>query len=94
MDHTQPNSGGERADEADYFLDITGDICPMTFVRTKLQIERMKAGETCDVRLANPEPLKTVPASVRQMGHEVLSITPENPDASPFAPHVMRIRKV
>ena len=28
----------------DYFLDITADVCPMTFVKTKLMLERMPPG--------------------------------------------------
>ena len=63
--------------EADYFLDITNDVCPMTFVRTKLLIENMQPGETALVRLKNAEPLENVPRSVREIGHEVLSLEME-----------------
>ena len=31
---------------ADHALDITGEVCPMTFVRTKLVLERMAGGQT------------------------------------------------
>ena len=34
-----------------FVLDITGEVCPLTFVRTKLLVERMAAGETADVLL-------------------------------------------
>ncbi len=59
------------AEHIDYYLDITGDICPMTFVKTKLLIERMSAGETCEIRLRGGEPLTNVPRSVRELGHAV-----------------------
>lgn len=53
----------------DYYLDITGDVCPMTFVKTKLLIERMNVGETCEIRLKGMEPLINVPRSARELGH-------------------------
>ncbi len=62
---------------ADYFLDITEDMCPMTFVKTRLLIEKMSPGETAEIRLAGAEPLENVPASVAELGHEVLGIEVE-----------------
>lgn len=51
----------------------------MTFVKTKLAIERMHAGQVLDVRLRGEEPLDNVPRSVREHGHEVVSLVPEHP---------------
>ena len=42
-------------------IDITGEVCPMTFVRTKLKLERMQPGEVLSVRLIGEEPLRNVP---------------------------------
>lgn len=61
-------------DEVDHFLDITSEVCPMTFVRTRLLIEKMSPGETAEIRLVGEEPLKNVPASVKELGHDVLNI--------------------
>ena len=47
-----------------YFLDITAEVCPMTFVKTRLLIEKMAAGETAEIHLVGEEPLENVPASV------------------------------
>jgi TusA-related sulfurtransferase len=55
-----------------YTLDVTGLRCPMTWVRTKLMLERMSAGETLEVRLPPGEALDTVPRSAREAGHTVL----------------------
>jgi len=63
--------------QSDVFLDITTDVCPLTFVKTKLAIEKMTAGQTAEVRLNDGEPLKNVPRSVREHGHEVISLEPE-----------------
>jgi len=79
--------------EADYFLDITTDVCPMTFVRTKLLIENMQPGETALVRLQNAEPLENVPRSVREIGHEVLSLKPEDPDGPADGIHELLVKK-
>lgn len=77
---------------ADHELDITDQICPMTFVRTKLLIEKMASGETAAVRLKGAEPLDNVPRSVREYGHEVISLEPaagEGPDGI----HLLMLRK-
>ena len=73
--------------DAEYFLDITNDVCPMTFVRTKLLIEKMQPGERAEVRLQGSEPLHNVPRSVREIGHEVLSLTAEDPAGAADGPH-------
>lgn len=75
------------------FLDITGEVCPLTFVRAKLLIESLQPGQSAVIRLAGAEPLRNVPQAVQGLGHQVLSLTPEDPAASPTAPHVLRIRK-
>lgn len=55
-------------------LDITTDICPMTFVRTRLALDRMAPGEILQVVLKGDEPLRNVPRSAIEMGHDVLSV--------------------
>ncbi|MCY4551679.1 MAG: sulfurtransferase TusA family protein [Defluviicoccus sp.] len=60
----------------DHFLDITADVCPMTFVRTRLLIERMAAGDTATIVLRGVEPIENVPASVTELGHRVIAMLP------------------
>jgi TusA-related sulfurtransferase len=64
-------------DKVDRFLDITDEVCPMTFVKTRILIERMTVGEVAEVRLTGEEPLKNVPESVAELGHVILSLVPE-----------------
>jgi len=52
-------------------LDITGVTCPMTWVKTKLELERMAPGEELAVRCREGEALENVPRSAREAGHEV-----------------------
>ena len=61
----------------DYFIDITSDFCPITFVKTKLMIEKMGVGDRLEVRLKGDEPLKNVSRSVVELGHRLLSVAPE-----------------
>lgn len=59
---------------ADFALDITSEVCPMTFVRTKLLLEKMAPGQTAVISLRDGEPRHNVPRAVRDHGHEVLSL--------------------
>ena len=45
----------------------------MTYVRTRLALDRMAPGQLLDVHLRGAEPALNVPRSARQQGHEVLS---------------------
>jgi tRNA 2-thiouridine synthesizing protein A len=60
-------------DGADQTLDITGDVCPMTFVRTRLALDRLMPGQILEVRLRGTEPAQNVPRSAVEQGHKVLS---------------------
>jgi TusA-related sulfurtransferase len=82
------------ANAAARFLDITGEVCPMTFVKTRLLIERMAPGEVAEVRLTGEEPLKNVPESVAELGHTILSLAPEAGEPSnPRAIWRLKVRK-
>lgn len=76
----------------EYDLDITGDRCPLTFVKTKLLIERMSPGDIARVRLRRGEPLENVPRSVREHGHDVLSLGPDADDPTGEI-HILVLRK-
>jgi tRNA 2-thiouridine synthesizing protein A len=59
---------------ADRELDITTELCPMTFVRTRLALDRMQPGQTLLVRLRGDEPLANVPRAAAELGHTVLAL--------------------
>lgn len=77
----------------DFFIDITAEVCPLTFVKTKLLIESMAPGQTAEVRLKGQEPLENVPRSVSEQGHQVLGLTPEDPSEPPHGVHRLVLRK-
>ena len=47
----------------------------MTFVRTRLLLERMKSGEIAEIIMRSGEPLKNVPPAVQNLGHEILEVS-------------------
>jgi tRNA 2-thiouridine synthesizing protein A len=60
---------------ADRELDIRGDICPITFVKSKLAIEKMAKGQVLKVLIDYAPSAVNVPRSMEHEGHEVLSVT-------------------
>jgi tRNA 2-thiouridine synthesizing protein A len=68
-------TNADPAIQADRSIDITGELCPMTFVRTRLALDRMAPGEILLVRLRGDEPRRNVPASATALGHIVLAQT-------------------
>lgn len=77
-----------QTEDADRSIDITGEVCPMTFVRTRLALDRMTPGQILLVRLQGAEPAQNVPRSAAEQGHEVLSI-----DTDPDGTVVLRLRR-
>lgn len=73
--------------QPDHDIDITGEVCPMTFVRTKLRLERMRPGEILSVRLRGEEPLRNVPRAARDEGHSILGIVDDGDS------HIVTIRR-
>ena len=84
--------------EIDFNLDITGEVCPLTFVKTKLLIERMAPGQIAEIRLKGAEPLENVPRSLKELGHTIISLKAETPNAETpntgiGGVHRLRVRK-
>ncbi|HYZ21651.1 MAG TPA: sulfurtransferase TusA family protein [Rhodopila sp.] len=69
-------------------IDITGDTCPMTFVRTRLALDRLAPGQLLRVHLKGEEPLRNVPRTVKEQGHEVVSL-----EADPAGTATLLIRR-
>jgi TusA-related sulfurtransferase len=57
---------------ADRDIDITRDVCPMTFVKTRIALDRLAPGQTLLVRLRGEEPSRNVPRTAAEQGHTVL----------------------
>jgi tRNA 2-thiouridine synthesizing protein A len=58
-------------------IDITAETCPMTFVRTRLALDRMAPGEILEVLMKGEEPRRNEPRTALEQGHAVLSLVEE-----------------
>ena len=56
-------------------IDITKEHCPMTFVKTKLALEKLKKGDKLTVFLSEGEPLDNVPKTAKEQGLKVLEVS-------------------
>ena len=52
-------------------IDLTKEICPMTFVKTLMAIDTLEYGQVLEVHLSGDEPLSNVKKSIEELGHEV-----------------------
>ncbi len=64
--------------------DLRGVACPMNYVKTKLKLEMMDDGEQLEVWLDAGDPIRNVPASLRNDGHKVLQQEPMDSDQQHF----------
>lgn len=60
--------------KADKTLDIKGQICPYTFVRSKLAMEKMNIGEVLEIVTDHKPASENVPKSMENEGQTVLKI--------------------
>ena len=53
-------------------IDLIGEICPMTFVKTRLELDKINYGEKLKVFYGTKEAKINVPKSLEELGHKVL----------------------
>jgi len=53
-------------------IDVRREVCPMTFVRVRLMLDRIQTGELLEVLFTGEEPAKNLPQSAVAQGHLVL----------------------
>jgi len=56
-------------------LNLQGEVCPYTFVKSKLALEIMQPGQVLRVVVDNDESAANVPRSMQNEGHKVLGVT-------------------
>ncbi len=56
---------------SDATIDLRGTPCPINFVRTKLQLEKMAAGELLEVWIDAGEPVEQVPDGLKMSGYAI-----------------------
>ncbi|MDR2443964.1 MAG: sulfurtransferase TusA family protein [Deltaproteobacteria bacterium] len=62
----------------DAHLDITGVVCPVTFVKVKVALDELEPEQVLSVRLNDGEPVQNVPMSLKDEGHKVLKLSDNN----------------
>jgi len=55
-------------------LNIKGEICPYTFVKSKLALEELESGDTLEVLVDHVPAVDNVSRSMQEEGHEILDI--------------------
>lgn len=55
-------------------LDLSGEVCPYTFVKSKLALEDLNAGQILRIIVDNSESASNVPKSLELEGHEIVSL--------------------
>jgi len=61
--------------------DLRGVSCPMNLVHTKVELAKIAAGALLRIILDNGPPIKNVPGSLAEEGHEIVR-QEQNPDSS------------
>ena len=52
-------------------LDITKDKCPITFVKTKIALEKLKSYQYLNVYVKKGEALDGLPPSLKELGYQI-----------------------
>ncbi len=55
-------------------LDLRGEVCPYTFVKSKLLMEEMEPGQLLELILDFPPAVKNVSRSMEMEGHQVVEV--------------------
>jgi len=66
----------------DRTVDLTGESCPYTIVKSKLALEAMAEGQVINVLVDDPESAQALPLNLGYDGHEVLAVNSAPPDRS------------
>jgi tRNA 2-thiouridine synthesizing protein A len=59
---------------ADRTIDLRGDVCPLTFAKTKIALEDMQLGQVLRVLLDYEPATRNVPRSAEMYGDQVLHV--------------------
>jgi len=61
-------------EKIDKKLDIRGEVCPYTLVKSKLGVEGIKVGQVIEIILDYPEASQSIPKAMLNYGHTVLKV--------------------
>lgn len=85
MTSLSPKTMSQTSDKV--LLDLRGIPCPINFVRTKLKLAQLSAGELLEVWLDAGEPIEQVPHSLAMEGYTEQEMI----DAGTFFKMIIRV---
>jgi tRNA 2-thiouridine synthesizing protein A len=75
MTSSSPSASPPTSSSPGDELDIRGEVCPFTFVRTKLALEALPFGAVLRVVTDHEPASRNIPRSAVEWGQEVLGVT-------------------
>jgi tRNA 2-thiouridine synthesizing protein A len=76
MTSSSPSSSPPTSSSPGDELDIRGEVCPFTFVRTKLALEALPMGAQLRVITDHEPASRNIPRSATEWGQEVVGVVP------------------
>ena len=70
---------GPRDGKAANSLNLCGELCPFTFVRTKLALEELPLGALLRVIVDHEPATRNIPRSATEWGQQVIGVTSLSP---------------
>lgn len=67
-----------EAVKVDLEIDLKGEVCPYTFVKSKLALEELESGQVLRVVVDHLPAVENVPRSLGNEGHQVLEVVQIN----------------
>lgn len=55
-------------------VDLTGTVCPMTFVKARMSLAQIPAGETLELIIREGDQLRDVPKSLKEEGYRIEAV--------------------
>jgi len=76
--HSQAREETIKTAKVDREINLKGEVCPYTFVKSLLTLEEMEVGQVLRVILDYLPAVKNVPRSLKNEGHEIVEVAQIN----------------
>lgn len=60
--------------EPDKKINIKGEVCPYTFVKSKLALEQIESGQVLEIILDHEPAVENIPRSMENEGNKVIEV--------------------
>lgn len=62
------------------FVDTTNVICPITYIKAKMALEKLEKGQILEVKLREGEPIQNVPRRLAEDGQRIHQVIKNDDD--------------